>query len=72
MDGLIAPHAPRPPLNVGEAARIIVLKLHVTAVEAPGEDDHPDWPVVHYAGESRSLDERVGESTTSGIRGKSE
>lgn len=69
MDGLIAPNAPRPPLNVGEAARIIVLKLIVTAVEPPGDDDHPDCPVVHYTGESRALDERFDESALSGING---
>lgn len=69
MDGLIEPHAPRPPLNVGEAARIIVLKLQVTAVEPPGEDDDPDWPVVHYTGDSRALDERFDESAISGLRG---
>lgn len=69
MDDLVPPHQPRPPLNAGEAARIIVLKLHVTAVEPPTEDDHPDWPVVHYSGDSRALDERFDESALSGIRG---
>lgn len=48
---------PRPPLSAGEALRLILLRLRVTKIEPPGEGDHPDWPVVHFRGFSRALDE---------------
>ncbi|PHH87602.1 hypothetical protein CDD83_8655 [Cordyceps sp. RAO-2017] len=53
----LADHAPRPPLNVGEETRLILMRAQVTAVEPPGPEDGQSLPVVHFRGVSRSLDE---------------
>ena len=45
----------RGPIDTQEAIRLITLKLRVTRIEPPSEDDHPDWPVVHFNGSSRSM-----------------
>ncbi|KAM7222780.1 hypothetical protein V8F06_001967 [Rhypophila decipiens] len=67
----IPDNVPRPLLNVGEATRIIVMKISVTKIEDPGEGDHPDYPVVTFSGKSRSLDasELWQDDADSDIRG---
>lgn len=69
MDGLIPANAPRPPLTVGEATRVIIMKLRVNLIEGPSEEDHQDFPVVHFEGESRSLDDVFDDNANSEIRG---
>ncbi|KAF5017448.1 hypothetical protein F66182_10618 [Fusarium sp. NRRL 66182] len=65
----IAPNAPRPPLDVGEATRLIMKRLHVTSIEAPGPEDGQDLPVVRFSGIARSLDDSFDENANSEIRG---
>ncbi|KAM7195669.1 hypothetical protein V8F20_007413 [Naviculisporaceae sp. PSN 640] len=67
----IPDNVPRPLLRVGEATRLITMKISVTDIEDPGEEDHPDYPVVHFKGKSRSLDyaELWDDSADSDIRG---
>ncbi|TIC99359.1 hypothetical protein CH35J_005550 [Colletotrichum higginsianum] len=61
---------PRPPLDVGEATRIIVMKVHVTDVQPPGEDDGKELPVVHFYGVSRSVDDSWDENANSNLQVK--
>ncbi|KAI1381916.1 hypothetical protein F4677DRAFT_9300 [Hypoxylon crocopeplum] len=63
------PHVPRPAIDVGEATRLILMKIRVTRVEAPGPDDGQDLPVVHFEGISRSLDDSYDENANSDLRG---
>ncbi|KAL0944288.1 uncharacterized protein CTRU02_202175 [Colletotrichum truncatum] len=58
----------RPPLDVGEATRVIIVKVHVTSVQPPGDDDGKDLPVVHFEGISRSIDDTWDANTSSDIR----
>ncbi|QGI77569.1 hypothetical protein CEK25_004298 [Fusarium fujikuroi] len=66
---LITSDAPRPPLDVGEATRIIMMKVNVTSVEEPGPEDGQELPVVHFRGVSRSLDDEFDNNANSNIRG---
>ncbi|KAF9772343.1 hypothetical protein IL306_009962 [Fusarium sp. DS 682] len=65
---LITPDALRPPLDVGEATRIIMMKIHVTSIEEPDPDDGQGLPVVHFRGVSRSLDDSFDDNANSNIR----
>ncbi|KXH46654.1 F-box domain-containing protein [Colletotrichum salicis] len=58
----------RPPLDVGEATRIILMKMHVVDVQPPGEDDGKELPVVHFHGLSRSVDDSWDENAHSQLR----
>ncbi|CVK99982.1 uncharacterized protein FMAN_02652 [Fusarium mangiferae] len=69
---LITSDAPRPPLDVGEATRIIMMKVNVTSVEEPGPEDGQELPVVHFRGVSRSLDDEFDNNANSNIRAKME
>lgn len=60
---------PRPPLNVAEATRLTLMRVYVTKIEPPGASDHPDYPVVHFAGFSRSLDGSWDGNADSDLRG---
>lgn len=60
---------PRGPLNVGEATRILIMKIHVTSIKDPGPDDGQALPVVYFEGESRSLDDPFDENANSDLRG---
>ncbi|KAI0834050.1 hypothetical protein F5Y06DRAFT_279715 [Hypoxylon sp. FL0890] len=60
---------PRPPLDVGEATRLILMKIRVTRIEPPGPDDGQELPVVHFEGISRSLDDSYDENANSDLRG---
>ncbi|KAF4957770.1 hypothetical protein FGADI_2902 [Fusarium gaditjirri] len=66
---LIIADAPRPPLDVGEATRIIMMKVNVTSIEEPGPEDGQELPVVHFRGVSRSLDDSFDDNANSNIRG---
>ena len=70
MDGLVPADVPRPPLNVGEATRLIIMKIHVTGIEPPGPDDGQGLPVVHYEGQSRWIDRTFDNDANSDVRGK--
>ncbi|KAI3322193.1 hypothetical protein HD806DRAFT_501267 [Xylariaceae sp. AK1471] len=63
------PHVPRPSINVGEATRLILMRIFVTSVEDPGPEDGQDLPVVHFKGVSRSLDQSFDENADSDLRG---
>jgi hypothetical protein len=63
------PGVPRPPLDVGEATRLILMKVRATRIEPPGEDDHPGYPVVHFVGVSRALDGSWDDNADSDLRG---
>ena len=60
---------PRPPLNVGEAMRLILVRMRVNKIEPPGKDDHPDYPVVYFVGFSRALDGAWDDNADSDLRG---
>lgn len=60
----------REPCRDHEAIRMIVLKLRVTKIADPIEDDHPDFPVVHFQGTSRSMHMAFDPNTNSRIRGR--
>lgn len=61
----------RPPLDVEEAVRFILMTVKVTGIEPPGEDDGKDLPVVRFEGMSRSLDDSWDENANSELRGES-
>ncbi|KAJ4418902.1 hypothetical protein N0V82_005251 [Gnomoniopsis sp. IMI 355080] len=61
-------HLPRPIIDDTEAVRLIIVKIHVTKIEAPGPEDG-DRPVVHFEGISRSLDSSWDDNANSDIRG---
>ncbi|TAQ89831.1 hypothetical protein B7494_g1845 [Chlorociboria aeruginascens] len=64
------PHGdPRPPINTTEALRLIVMRLKTTRIEEPGEDDGQEYPVVHFEGDSRSLNSTWDPNANSRIRG---
>ncbi|SPJ85489.1 uncharacterized protein FTOL_11270 [Fusarium torulosum] len=67
-DELVAPDATRPPLDVGEATRLIMMRIHVTSIEPPGPEDGQELPVVHFRGLSRSLDDSFDDNANSDIR----
>ncbi|KAL8959404.1 MAG: hypothetical protein Q9193_003727 [Seirophora villosa] len=59
----------RPPLEAEEAIRFIVIKLHATRIEEPGENDGKGLPVVHFQGVSASALPPVDPNAHSSIRG---
>lgn len=67
---LIAEDAPRQPINVGEAVRLISMHLEVESIEPPGPDDGQELPVVRVKGVTRSLDDSWDENANSETRGK--
>lgn len=62
-------NVPRPVIDEGEATRLILMKIHVTRIEAPGPEDGQELPVVHFEGFSRSLDGSWDENANSELRG---
>ncbi|KAH7035424.1 uncharacterized protein B0I36DRAFT_92437 [Microdochium trichocladiopsis] len=60
---------PRPAIDVGEATRLILMKIAVTEIEEPGPDDGQDMPVVHFRGISRSLDDTWDDNANSDLAG---
>ncbi|KAI0972640.1 hypothetical protein F4678DRAFT_428859 [Xylaria arbuscula] len=63
------PHVPRPSINVGQATRLILMRIFVTGIEKPAPQDGQDLPVVHFKGVSRSLDQSFDENADSDLRG---
>lgn len=53
-EGQPRPGQPRPPVDTEEAIRFITVKLQVTRIEEPGENDGQELPVVHFQGSSNS------------------
>ena len=60
---------PRPPIDADEAIRLITMKIHVTKIEAPGEEDGQRLPVVHFYGSSSSLRPSFDPNANSKIKG---
>ncbi|KAL8716983.1 MAG: hypothetical protein Q9225_005733 [Loekoesia sp. 1 TL-2023] len=63
------PTQSRPPIDTEEAIRFIVVKLHATSIEQPGEDDGKELPIVHFKGTSSSALPPVDPNANSKIRG---
>jgi hypothetical protein len=45
----------REPITTAEATRLITMKISVSGIEEPGDEDGKDLPVVHFTGMSRSM-----------------
>ncbi|EGO59946.1 hypothetical protein NEUTE1DRAFT_38488 [Neurospora tetrasperma FGSC 2508] len=65
---------PRPPLDVGEATKLLMMKIHVNRIVYPEpgtEIKGKIWPIVHWRGYARSFDGSPGEARlTWGLRGQ--
>ena len=61
---------PRRPIVTDEAVRLITMHLRVTKIEAPGEEDGQDLPVVHFKGISSSLRPSFDPNANSKTRGQ--
>ena len=46
---------PRKPIDTQEAIRLITMKIHITKIQPPREEDGQALPVVHFHGSSHSL-----------------
>ena len=60
----------RIPIDKEEATRLITMKLEVSKIEAPGEDDGQRLPIVHFQGKSSSIRPSWDPNANSKIRGK--
>jgi len=60
---------PLPPITMDEAIRRIAMKLSVTAITAPGKNDDPSMPVVHFGGAAYAVDTNLESNANSSIRG---
>ena len=63
---------PRPALDTEEAIRLITMKLVVTKIEPPGEDDGKGLPAVHFKGTSFATRPAYDVNANSKIRGMSD
>ena len=61
---------PRAPLDTEEATRLITMKIQVTKIEPPSEDDGQQLPVVHFQGKSSSIRPSWDPNANSKIKGK--
>ncbi|ETS82573.1 hypothetical protein PFICI_04449 [Pestalotiopsis fici W106-1] len=68
-DSDLPANVPRRAICYGEATRLILMKITVTKIEAPGPNDGQALPVVHFSGISRSLDDSWDENANSDLRG---
>lgn len=59
----------RPPIDTEEATRLITMRIRVTKIVPPGEEDGQDLPVVHFKGTSSSLRPSWDPNANSKIRG---
>lgn len=66
----LPPHVPRPALDVGEATRVILMKISVTKIEWPEGKENEGYPITHFRGFSRSLDGSWDENANSDLRGE--
>lgn len=57
--------APRRPLDIGEATRLVMMKIKAASVE----QDDQTHPVVHFRGTSRAIDHSWDDNANSDIRG---
>ena len=64
------PNEPRKPIETEEATRLILMKIQVTKIQAPGEDDGQRLPVVHFQGKSSSMRPSWDPNANSKIKGK--
>ena len=62
---------PRGPINTDEATRLITMKLQASKIEAPGESDGQELPVVHFQGKSSSIRPSWDPNANSKIKGNS-
>jgi hypothetical protein len=60
---------PRPPINIQEAVRLIVMKVQVTSIEEPGPEDGDALPIVRFKGTSKSLHQHWDPNANSQLRG---
>lgn len=60
---------PRRPIDIEEATRLISMSIQVTKIEAPGEDDGQQLPVVHFQGKSSSIRPSWDPNANSKIKG---
>ncbi|KAF2423168.1 hypothetical protein EJ08DRAFT_737587 [Tothia fuscella] len=65
----VLPHESRPPISTQEAIRLITMKLRVTKIVPPSEDDGQALPVVHFTGTSRSMHSSWDPNANSRLRG---
>ena len=61
---------PRRPIDTQEAIRLITMKLQVTKIAAPGEEDGQRLPVVHFRGTSASNRPHWDPNANSKIKGE--
>lgn len=61
---------PRHPLETQEAFRLIIMKLTVTKIKPPGEDEGQALPIVHFKGSSAAVRPPWDPNAVSKIRGK--
>ncbi|RFU77840.1 f-box domain-containing [Trichoderma arundinaceum] len=59
-------------LDVGEATRLILMRIHVTKIEQaePDSEYSTELPIVHYEGVSRPLDDSWDDNASSDLRAK--
>ncbi|KAI1656709.1 hypothetical protein F4813DRAFT_121884 [Daldinia decipiens] len=60
---------PRPALDVGQATRLILMRIRVTSIEPPGPEDGQELPVVHFKGISQPLDDSYNDNANSDLKG---
>lgn len=60
---------PRKPIDVQEAIRLIEMKIQVTKIEAPGEEDGQRLPIVHFRGTSAATRPHWDPNANSKIKG---
>ena len=68
--GYPAATEPRPPLDTEEAIRLITMRIEVTSIEAPGEEDGQALPVVHFKGASSAVRPSWDPNANSRIKGR--
>ena len=63
------PSQPRPPIDTEEAIRLITMKIYVSKIEEPGEEDGKALPKVWFKGMSSSVRPSWDPNANSKIRG---
>ncbi|KAI0393832.1 hypothetical protein F5Y17DRAFT_430432 [Xylariaceae sp. FL0594] len=63
------PHISRAALDDTEATRLILMRIYVTKVEAPGPGDGQGLPVVHFKGIARHLMNGINDHPVTDLRG---
>lgn len=61
---------PRRPIDTQEAIRLIEMRIHVTKIEAPGEEDGQRLPIVHFRGSSSATRPHWDPNANSLIKGQ--